>query len=296
MTGAAMPSDLRHWVSTHLPQLCNVEDVSWLRADSRVWRVANTTATAYVKISPSPQHYGREIRAYRHALRALAPGRAPRLLAADPDLRAILTSPLRGVVVLTTDLCAADEIRVHEQAGHLLARWHADRYDTVGSAARAAVVASVQARTNLAVQQTARTADELSTPQRALIEHALRDLPTLAADVPLAFTHGDFSPRNWIWDPDTASLALLDFEKAGNGIAIEDFLWLAATTWPDRPHLRDAMLIAYGRDLDPDENLTLTLLTALAALSYLDAGTTMRDPALTAKANAAFRHLVAPAH
>lgn len=286
----AMPADLRQWLSLHLPGLCAVEDVSWPRADSRVWRVTDTTATAYVKISPSQQSYTRETRAYRYAADALGPGKAPRLLAADPDLRAILTSPLRGVVVRTANLPAADEIHAHELAGQLLARWHDHRPDTAG----AAVLAAVQAQVDLAAERAARTADVLATPHRVLVEHALRDLPALALSVPLACTHGDFSPRNWMWDHDTASLSLLDFEKAGTGLVVEDFVWLAATTWPHHPHLQHAILTGYGRDLDPDEYRTLTLLTTLAALSYLDAGMSLRDPALTAKANNTFRQLTSP--
>jgi len=290
-----MPADLRRWVTQHLPDLRTVEDVSWCRIDSQVWRVACPTATAYVKISPARRNYTREVRAYQHAAGALGPGRAPRLLAVNPGLRAIMTSPLAGVVVRTTDLAAAEETRVHELAGQLLRRWQAHDRGPIGPATRAAAVTSIQTRTDVAAQQAERTAELLTAPELALVGHALRELPALAATVPLAFAHGDFSPRNWIWNRPTASLALLDFEKADNTIAVEDFLWLAATTWPLRPHLRQAMLTGFGRDLDDDETRALTLLTALAALSYLAAGATRQDPVLTTRAHNAFTHLIPPA-
>ncbi|MQY07158.1 hypothetical protein [Actinomadura macrotermitis] len=70
---AALPTDLRHWVARHLPDVTTAVDVSWGREDSQVWRLDGDT-TAYVKLSPSPQNYGRETYAYRHAAR-LAPSR-----------------------------------------------------------------------------------------------------------------------------------------------------------------------------------------------------------------------------
>lgn len=51
----------------------------------------------------------------------------------------------------------------------------------------------------------------------------------------------------------------------------------------------------FGRDLDDDETRALTLLTALAALSYLDAGAMRQDPVLTTRAHNAFTHLITPA-
>lgn len=55
--------------------------------------MASGTDEVYVKLGPTEKDYAREVRAYEHAAR-FAPHEVPRLLAADPDLRAIMTSPV----------------------------------------------------------------------------------------------------------------------------------------------------------------------------------------------------------
>jgi hypothetical protein len=120
-----IPSDLRRWVTDHLPGMVGEpDDVSWPRGNSRVWRVATGTDVAFVKLSPSTQDYDREVRGYAYAACALAPHEAPRLLASDPDLQAIITSPQPGHVVRGLSLEAEEERRVYELAGRLLRRWH----------------------------------------------------------------------------------------------------------------------------------------------------------------------------
>lgn len=91
-----------------------------------------TLPTVTTESGPEPKNltdptfvaYTHEVHAYEHARRALAAGEAPSLLASDPSLRAILTSPLPGRVVRGLPLETQDERRVHELAGSLLRRWH----------------------------------------------------------------------------------------------------------------------------------------------------------------------------
>src|SRR5262249_40408058 len=134
-------------------------------------------------------------------------------------------------------------------------------------------------------------------PQRTLVEQACHNLPTLAEDLPLAYRHGDFAPRNWIWDPDRRTLALVDFEAADTGIAVEDFVWLSATTWPTHPPLHHAppptpaRLTGFGRALTATDPQALPLSTALAAPSPPRAGITLNAPGLITKARTALQHL-----
>ncbi|MGH3997147.1 MAG: hypothetical protein ACRDTJ_06760, partial [Pseudonocardiaceae bacterium] len=115
---APLPAELRQWVTHQLPGLATVVDVSWPHGCSRVWRMASGTDEVYVKLSPTPEDYTREVRAYEHAAR-FASHEIPRLLATDPVLRAIMTSPLPGLVVRRLCLTAEVESRVPR------ARWPA---------------------------------------------------------------------------------------------------------------------------------------------------------------------------
>jgi LmbE family N-acetylglucosaminyl deacetylase/Ser/Thr protein kinase RdoA (MazF antagonist) len=289
---AAIPADLRYWVTHRLGgRTATTTDVSWPRDNSMVWRIAADTTDAYVKISPNPQAFAREVHAYQHAAPQLDPDQAPRLLAADSDLLAILTSPLPGVIVKDQALPAAQELHAHELAGHLLGRWHTLSPPPPSASARQEAIASVATRADQAAANLEHTAHLLTERQRTLVEQACHDLPKLAEDLPLAYRHGDFAPRNWVWDADRRTLALFDFEAADNGIAVEDLVWLFATTWPTHPHLKLACLTGYGRDFSDAERQALPLFTALAATSYLHAGITLHEPGLVTKAQTAFEHL-----
>ncbi|MFC4951049.1 phosphotransferase [Pseudonocardia sp. GCM10023141] len=118
------PLDLREWVASTLPGVDEITDVSWPRGSSRVWRVAAGSNAAFVKLSLTEIDYDREVLGYAYAARNLTDHQAPRLLAVDPDLKAIMTSPLPGTVVRGLPLETEVEQRVHEAAGRLLRRWH----------------------------------------------------------------------------------------------------------------------------------------------------------------------------
>lgn len=291
-SSATLPPALRQWVTHRLAGLNTVTDVSWPRHNSLVWRVTSGTQEVYVKISPTEHDFTREVHAYHRAARALGPAEAPRLLAADPELRAIMTSPLPGLIVKDLNLPAEQELRVHELAGHLLRRWHAQNPSEASEPVRDEAIASVVEQADKAAASLEHTAHILSAPQRTLVEQACEELPRLVTALPLAFRHGDFSPRNWLWTPACDTLALLDFEKSASGIAVEDFVWLFATTWSIRPDLKAACLAGFGRDFSDAEHRSLPLFTALAAMSYLSAGIMQQQPGLITKAQEAFGPLV----
>ncbi|MFE5618348.1 aminoglycoside phosphotransferase family protein [Streptomyces sp. NPDC056463] len=276
---APLPADLRQWVTRRLPGLAQVLDVSWSRGDSQVWRVDSGTEAAYVKLSPNPENFAREVRGYDHAARSLADGEAPRLLACDPDLRAILSSPLPGRVVRGLPLTAGEETRVHELAGRLLRRWHDHPVPRTGRE-RAEIRAAVARQADEVAACLERTADRLTDAQRALVQRVCDELPRLAEDLPIVFRHGDYSTRNWLWDARRGTHSLIDFEKSDHGIAVEDLVWLCCAAWPPRPELAPAFLGGYGRGLSDTERQALPLFTARLGVAYLDTGITRRDPKL----------------
>jgi len=287
---APLPADLRHWLTRHLPGPDTVADVSWLRGCSQVWRVASGTNEAYVKLSPAEKGYAREVHAYQHAAR-FAPDEVPRLLAADPDLRAIMTAPVPGRVVRGLTLTVEAETRVHELAGWLLRRWH-DLPEPITDQARDAIRVSVAEQADEAAMCLERVAEHLTDAQRALVQRVFLELPRLAEALPVVYRHGDYSPRNWLWDAEHSTVGLIDFEQADHGIAVEDLVWLHGAVWPTRPDLKAAFLSGYGRQLSDAEHRGLPLLTARLAVSYLTTGITKQDPVLIDRGRTALKHLV----
>ncbi|GAA2798579.1 aminoglycoside phosphotransferase family protein [Saccharopolyspora taberi] len=286
-----LPTELEQWVATCLDGPVSATDVSWDRGDSQVWRVTTGIRAAYVKRSPTFAAYTREVRAYDHTRRALAAGEAPSLLASDSSLRAILTSPLPGRVVRGLPLETQDERRVYELAGSLLRRWH-DSADPPSEQVRKTVRTSVAEQAHEAAGYLDAIAVHLSNDEHSLLQKVRDELPDLADELPLAYRHGDYSPRNWLWDADHGRHSLIDFEEASNGTAVEDLVWLHGAVWPTRPDLKHAFLTGYGRALTRAEQRALHLITTRTAAYYLHAGITKANPVLTERGRTALNHLL----
>lgn len=190
---ASLPADLRQWVALRLPVLDTVTDASWPRGDSRVWRIAAGSEEAFVKLYPTPEQFAREVHGHDHAARALAADEAPRLLASEPGLPAVMTSALPGRVVRGLELAAEEERRVHHLAGDLLRRWH-DHPSPVPSQAGEDISASVTAQASEAAMCLERIGEQLTAGQRALVQDVALELPQLAVVLPRAYRHGDYSP------------------------------------------------------------------------------------------------------
>lgn len=275
-----IPPDLRRWITENLPDgdTDTAADVSWDRGDSRVWRVPTAETEVFVKLSPSPNDYEREVAGYAYAARVLAPHEAPRLLAADPGLQAIMTSLQPGRVVRGLTLGREEELQVHERAGNLLRRWH-DSSTPASKQDRDLIRASMVDQASEAAACLETTAGHLDDKQRALIECVAHELPQLAENLPVVYRHGDYATRNWLWDPHHG-YGVIDFEMFAHGLAVEEFVWLCGAVWAPRPDLKAAYFTGYGRTLSDSEERALRLLTARLGVSYLATGLSKQNPVL----------------
>ncbi|MFB7597620.1 aminoglycoside phosphotransferase family protein [Streptomyces sp. NPDC056160] len=271
MTAKLFPPELRDWVAGHLPGLDAYEDRSWPRSTSRVWRVSAGNRSAYVKLSPTALDFERELAGYAFTAAHLRETDAPRLLACDPGLLAILSSPLPGRVVRDLPLEASTELRLHKDAGRLLRRWH-EASSTGTDADRAAVRSDMEDQAREAADCLEDVAPYLSADQLSLIEAASTELPGLAERLPLVYRHGDYETRNWLFDEDSGRHGLIDFAMARYGVAAAEFRWLFGAVWSVRPQLREAYFAGYGRPLTADEDRLLHLLTVRLGASYLRNG------------------------
>ena len=87
--------------------------------------------------------------------------------------------------------------------------------------------------------------------------------------VPAVASHGDFQPRNWLWDTASGRLGIIDWERAEPAEAIGDLVRLEYGPWDGRPDLREQFFEGYGRALTPEEDETLFCYVGLDALSGL---------------------------
>ncbi|MFE6412192.1 aminoglycoside phosphotransferase family protein [Streptomyces sp. NPDC057837] len=290
---ASLPPDLHQWVILHVAGMdtAAVTDASWPRGDSRVWRVRTHQGEVFVKLYPSTEKYEREVKGCEHAARALAGTEAPNLLASDPQRPAVVLSALPGRVVRGLPLEQAEEQRVHRLAGDLLRRWH-DADEPISDGEHQRIMDSVAAQADEAAMIVQRLGDQLSPAEQDLVREVAHDLPDLARALPLAYRHGDYSPRNWLWDEASGHHGLIDFEESAPGLAVEDLVWLCGAAWPTRPDLRDAFLTGYGRLLSPTEQRALVLLTARLGASYLSTGLAKTDTVLIDRGRTVLQHMV----
>jgi Ser/Thr protein kinase RdoA (MazF antagonist) len=284
MQTTSLPPDLKRWLDRSFSGITAVRDVSWPRDDSRVWYVQSGRGGMYVKISRTPERFAREVSAYQRAAVVLGEGRAPGLVAAEEGMRVIVTSPLPGRLAAGSDAEPGEARTMHRLAGALLGRWHEQATPSSHSAERRRAVASVADRVAQLSERLRRIASLLEEPQRRLAEDARVDLPKLAPRLPLKFRHGDFQPRNWQWDARNASVALLDFEEARFGIAVEDFTWLFGVSWRADPDLETACIDGYGRSLSKEERYALPLFAALAAVDLTHSAMAADDAETLARA------------
>ncbi|MFJ3890498.1 aminoglycoside phosphotransferase family protein [Streptomyces rubrogriseus] len=288
----SLPPDLHQWVTRHVAgmETAAVADASWPRGDARVWRVRAVHGEVFVKLYPSTESMS-EVKGCEHAARALADTEAPHLLASDPQGRAVVLSALPGRVVRALPLEQAEEQRVHRLAGNLLRRWH-DTDEPISDREHQRIKESVTAQANEAAMILERLGDQLSPAEQDLVRDTARYLPDLAQTLALAYRHGDYSPRNWLWDAVAEHHALIDFEESAPGLAVEDLVWLCGAAWPTRPDLRDAFLTGYGRLLSSTEQRALVLLTARLGVSYLSTGLTKTDTVLIDRGGAVLEDMV----
>ncbi|GJF34090.1 hypothetical protein KNE206_67900 [Kitasatospora sp. NE20-6] len=260
MTDFPPPPELLVWLAGHLPGPVTAADWPWPRATSRVWCISGPDGA-----------FAREVAGYAYAARYLPERQAPRLLASDPGLRALLSTALPGRVVRGLPLERAMELRLHQDAGRLLRRWHDHSYaDTADH--RAAVREAMGTYAREAAQCREALAGQVPDHVLALVDAAAAEIPDLADRLPLLFLHGDYATRNWLIDTTTGRHGLIDFEQARHGLVVEEFVWLLGALWPTRPDLRNAFFAGYGRPLDAVEKWLLLLLTVRLGAFYLHAG------------------------
>ncbi|MEV7157045.1 phosphotransferase [Streptomyces misionensis] len=254
-------------------------DASWARESSRVWRADGAQGgTWYVKVHQNGRFHDREVRGLRTWAPALGAA-APRLVAADEVLRAVVITavpgrPLHGVV-----LAPERERAVFRRIGALARRIHQSCPARPAPPGSGPAIAKAD-RHLAAARAHLRPGDEEFL--RALVAQAEELEPLEWVE-----THGDLQLRNILYDPDTPGeaagsgpfLAVIDFERSEPGPAVRDLVRLS-DAWHGRDDLYKAFLAGYSRPLTPAEEARLVIDAALDSVSGIAYGAAHGDPEL----------------
>ncbi|MFG2210484.1 phosphotransferase [Streptomyces sp. NPDC048638] len=265
---------LRAFAERVVGRLAAVRDASWSRDISRAWRIEGAHGGAwYLKVQQNDRFHQREKDAYTSWVRSLGE-RAPRLVAVDSTLRAILITELPGRNAHGLALGPATQQEVHRQLGELTARFHA----------AAPAIAVPQRGPSNVERHLERARPHLADGDEDLVRElsARRlDLPDESEWVP---TMGDLQLRNVLLDGEGPDIrvGLIDFERAEFGPPLRDFARLS-NAWDGRKDLADAFFTGYGMPLSPADVRRLECEAGLDAVSGVGYGADHHDPELLAR-------------
>ncbi|MBT2492970.1 phosphotransferase [Streptomyces sp. ISL-96] len=287
-----MPETVHHLVASVTGRFRVVADHS-SPGDGRpfVWEIESTSGRRwFAKQNPQgPKLHRREVHAYQHGwTAALGRDRAPVLRAVDDEARAIVITAVPGRPVRHLRLDRKEEQEAYRQAGQLLARLHAAE---TGQPDPASHTGSWGESVEKMLADAARY---LAADDVAMLRSITTDTP---AELPRVVSHGDFMPRNWLWDQAQQRLRIIDFERT----CIEPAVWrdlprLRYRILRGRPDLEAAFEAGYGRTLTAGERQACSAYAALDALSALRWGIEHHDVGSVDEAHTMLRHLQVEHH
>lgn len=256
---------------------------AWRYHGGEVWEVSASETRYIVKRHSNSRHWRQEVAGYQRAA-ALTPGRVPRLIGADEDLTVIITTLLPGTGLDRAALGPDEEREAYRQAGTLLRSLHG----AASPGPDAEIPGRLIAKAHAAL---ARARQSLTSTETAVITSQIACMEQIAARLPTVATHGDFQPRNLLWDPAARVLGVIDFEKSALAPAARDIASITAAI----PHDQDDLLAAFykglGREPDGGELAAVTAFTVLTVLTDYAWGQENGDHAAVTAARGTFaRH------
>ena len=222
-------------------------------------RVRDAAGRSYVaKLHRIKERFRREHRAYVTWTTVLG-HQAPRLIAADKDMGALLLTALPGKPADSIAPFTQEELAAHRGAGRLLHHFHEaqpPRLDThIGPELAQRLRGWIDRADGL-----------LSASERRTLQRHARALDT-AGPLETTVCHLDFQPRNWALHRGTVHL--LDFEHTRVDVRVRDLTRLHYRHWARRPELREAFFTGYGRELTNPECEILRHFGAIEATTSL---------------------------
>ncbi|WP_079056390.1 aminoglycoside phosphotransferase family protein [Streptomyces caeruleatus] len=249
-----------------------------------VWEVNGPGGERWFgKVHAGPMLHRREVTAYQNWTVALGPGSAPELVSADTQTRTVLVTAVPGRSLDTLRLPAEQERVAYEQAGELLARFH------TAAADEPMPEATEESWDEEVARLMDRTAGHAPEHDVAMVRMLAKEAPPR---LPQVSQHGDYMPKNWMWDETEQRLRVIDFERAElRSAAYRDMSRLRYRILCHRPDLDAAFHHGYGRPLTEEEQSACQAYAALDALDSLDWGIKHRDIGLVDEAQTMLENL-----
>ncbi|MER6121678.1 aminoglycoside phosphotransferase family protein [Streptomyces sp. NPDC001795] len=276
-----IPTALAAWAEGVVGPVRSVRDASHRRPGSRVWELTSDTGRTFLKVAPTPTLYARETRAYREAAPALERGTVPYLLDTEARHRALLLTAVPGRPVRSLALTPGGRRALHRKAGAWLRRFHGDARDLTPQD-RSEAAGEIERAVDDAEVHLERAGDLIGARERDVVRRHAAALELLGP-LPVAYAHGDFQERNWLYDTGVGALAVVGLERARPHAAVFDVVRLACGPWAERPELRTAFCQGFGRELTGVEETALRCLSALDAASALSWGVPHDDQEVVAR-------------
>ncbi|MFF9980412.1 phosphotransferase [Streptomyces erythrochromogenes] len=267
-----IPARIEDLITTVAGTFELVAEHSWPGPDRpRVWEVRGSDGQRrFVKRHAGPQGHRREVEAYQRWTYCLGGGRAPTLVAADTEARAIVITPVAGRSMSSRPLEGKEELEAFQQAGYLLAMLH--------SAPTGAASPTAEGEDEWAAAVEKMLTDAalyLPADVGVMLRDLTRERPV---ELSAAVCHADYQPRNWLWDSTTRTLRLIDFERTCVEPAVKrDLPRLQLRILASRPNARAAFYDGFGRDLTPVEQHACLAYGAQDAVSALKWGLEHQD-------------------
>ncbi|MHC8607029.1 phosphotransferase [Paenarthrobacter ureafaciens] len=209
-----------------------IQDHSWPLQDTTVLQLETEDGRhVTVKASLTSHYIRREIKAYTRGLPGLR-GRVPDLLHSAPDAGLLVTGFLPGTLVAGT--AAEHESDTYYQAGKLLALLHRP------AGTSESYLRSMAVRTSAMIE---RLDGLVAAP---VVRRVAEELAAVEVyPVELVTTHGDFQPRNWLYDD--GAVKVIDFGRADLRPWVHDVVRLSHQQFRTNPELEAAFHHGFGR-------------------------------------------------
>ncbi|MER6086777.1 aminoglycoside phosphotransferase family protein [Streptomyces bluensis] len=249
-----------------------------------VWEIDGLHgARWFAKQHAGPKLHRREVDAYRKWTVCLGADHAPELVASDAKTHTVLVTAVPGRSMDALRLPVEQECKAYEQAGELLARHH------TAAADEPTVEVAEEAWDVTAAKLLDRAASHLPEHDIALVRALAAKAPPR---LPQVAAHGDYMPKNWMWDETEQRLRIIDFECAElQPAARRDFSRLRYRILLQRPDLDAAFHHGYGRKLTEEELAACRAYGALDALDALSWGIQHRAIGLVDEAHTMLENL-----
>lgn len=249
-----------------------------------VWELEAPDGTRwFAKQNAGPKLHRREVDAYHQWATVLGPDRAPTLVASDPGTRTVLVTAVPGQSLDQLRLPAEQEREAYRQAGALLARLHA-------AAPRPSSSTGADSDWEATLEKLLASAEAYLTTDDLKLLSSLAS--TAPSDLDSVVAHGDYRPRNWMWDEREQRLRVIDFERTQHEPAVRrDLSRLHYRDLHHRPDLATAFSSGYARPLTRDEQRAHTAYAVLDALDSVRFGAQHHDLELVDEAHTMIANL-----